>query len=188
VFQIVGDAFCAAFHTASEGVAAALTAQRALTAEPWGATGPIRVRMALHTETADVHAAEHKSGEDMSGLTLTRTARATAVRGVWRPDPPVERHAGACPQRSAIPGGAARISAGIACATSRPRSTSTRWSHRICRTRFPHSSRSRWSPTTCRDSSRPSSGRERVIREATVFRLGHAYQGATSWHTCAPRL
>jgi class 3 adenylate cyclase len=36
VFQIVGDAFCAAFHTASEGVAAALAAQRALAAEPWG--------------------------------------------------------------------------------------------------------------------------------------------------------
>jgi class 3 adenylate cyclase len=34
VFQIVGDAFCAAFHTASESVAAALAAQRALTAEP----------------------------------------------------------------------------------------------------------------------------------------------------------
>src|SRR5215831_1238212 len=49
VFQIVGDAFCAAFHTASEGVAAALAAQRALTIEPWGATGPIRVRMVVHT-------------------------------------------------------------------------------------------------------------------------------------------
>jgi uncharacterized 2Fe-2S/4Fe-4S cluster protein (DUF4445 family) len=33
-------------------VAAARAAQRALTAEPWGETGPIRVRMALHTGTA----------------------------------------------------------------------------------------------------------------------------------------
>ncbi len=63
VFQIVGDAFCAAFHTASEGVAAALAAQRALAAEPWGQGGPIRVRMAVHTGTADVRAGEHKSGE-----------------------------------------------------------------------------------------------------------------------------
>jgi predicted ATPase/class 3 adenylate cyclase len=79
VFQIVGDAFCAAFHTASDGVTAALTAQRALTAEPWDETGPIRVRMALHTGTADLHAGEHKSGEYVSGLTLSHTARVLSV-------------------------------------------------------------------------------------------------------------
>ena len=79
VFQIVGDAFCAAFHTASEGVAAALAAQRALTAEPWGETGSIRVRMALHTGTADLHAGEHKSGEYVSGLTLSHSARVLSV-------------------------------------------------------------------------------------------------------------
>jgi len=79
VFQIVGDAFCAAFHTASEGVAAALAAQRALAGEPWGETGPIRVRMALHTGTADLHAGEHKSGEYMSGLTLSHAARLLSV-------------------------------------------------------------------------------------------------------------
>ncbi len=79
VFQIVGDAFCAAFHTASEGVAAALAAQRALAAEPWGGTGPLRVRMALHTGTADLHAGEHKSGEYMSGLTLSHAARLLSV-------------------------------------------------------------------------------------------------------------
>jgi class 3 adenylate cyclase len=33
VFQIVGDAFCAAFATARHGIAAALAAQRALSAE-----------------------------------------------------------------------------------------------------------------------------------------------------------
>jgi predicted ATPase/class 3 adenylate cyclase len=79
VFQIVGDAFCAAFHTAAGGVAAALAAQRALAAEPWGETGPIRVRMALHTGTADLHAGEHKAGEYMSGLTLSHTARLLSV-------------------------------------------------------------------------------------------------------------
>ncbi len=79
VFQIVGDAFCAAFHTAGEGVAAALAAQRALAAEPWGETGSIRVRMALHTGTADLHAGEHKAGEYMSGLTLSHTARLLSV-------------------------------------------------------------------------------------------------------------
>src|SRR5437016_4842535 len=42
VFQIIGDAFHAAFHLAADGLNAALDAQRALCAEPWGQTGPIR--------------------------------------------------------------------------------------------------------------------------------------------------
>ena len=75
VFQIVGDAFCAAFATASRGVAAALAAQRALTGEAWGETGPLRVRMVLHTGSAELRAGEHKSGEYVSGLTLSHTAR-----------------------------------------------------------------------------------------------------------------
>ncbi len=79
VFQIIGDAFCAAFHTGSESVAAALAAQRALTAEQWGQAGPILVRMAVHTGTVDVRMGEHKSGEYVSGLTLSHTARLLSV-------------------------------------------------------------------------------------------------------------
>ncbi|HSR30135.1 MAG TPA: adenylate/guanylate cyclase domain-containing protein, partial [Anaerolineae bacterium] len=48
VFQIVGDAFCVAFSTAEDALLAAVDAQRALMAEPWGET-PVRVRMGLHT-------------------------------------------------------------------------------------------------------------------------------------------
>src|SRR5262245_39361643 len=48
VFKTVGDAFCAAFPTVPHAVAAALAGQRALEIEPWGATGPIRARMAVH--------------------------------------------------------------------------------------------------------------------------------------------
>jgi class 3 adenylate cyclase len=51
-FKIVGDAVQAAFPTAPAAVAAALDAQRALTAEPWLKTGPLRVRMAVHTGEA----------------------------------------------------------------------------------------------------------------------------------------
>ncbi len=36
VFQIVGDAFCAAFSTANDGLDAALEAQRLLAVEKWG--------------------------------------------------------------------------------------------------------------------------------------------------------
>ena len=75
VFQIIGDAFCAAFSTATDGLEAALTAQRALRDATWGETGAIRVRMALHTGTADVRVGEHTSGEYVSSLTLSRAAR-----------------------------------------------------------------------------------------------------------------
>jgi predicted ATPase/class 3 adenylate cyclase len=75
VFQIIGDAFCAAFSTANTGLEAALDAQRALAAEKWGTTGAILVRMALHTGKAEVQVGEYTSGEYVSGLTLSRTAR-----------------------------------------------------------------------------------------------------------------
>jgi predicted ATPase/DNA-binding CsgD family transcriptional regulator len=75
VFQIIGAAFCAAFSTVRDGLDAALAAQRALRDTDWGALDPIRVRMALHTGTAEVRVGEHTSGEYVSGLTLSRAAR-----------------------------------------------------------------------------------------------------------------
>jgi predicted ATPase/class 3 adenylate cyclase len=54
VFQIVGDSFSAAFHHAIDGLHAALTAQRSLKVEAWGETGAIKVRMGLHTGTAEI--------------------------------------------------------------------------------------------------------------------------------------
>lgn len=75
VFQIIGDAFYAAFSTAIDGLNAALEAQRQLVAEDWGEIGAIRVRMALHTGRAEVQPGEYTSGEYVSGLTLSRAAR-----------------------------------------------------------------------------------------------------------------
>src|SRR4051812_45875290 len=50
VFRTMGDAFCAVFATAPQALNAAVAAHRALYAEAWSeSTGPIRVRMALHT-------------------------------------------------------------------------------------------------------------------------------------------
>ncbi|MFN8496646.1 MAG: adenylate/guanylate cyclase domain-containing protein [Anaerolineae bacterium] len=69
VFKTVGDAFCAAFATAPDGLRAALDAQRALADEPWGDVGQIRVRMALHTG-----AAEERAG-DYFGPPVNRVAR-----------------------------------------------------------------------------------------------------------------
>jgi predicted ATPase/class 3 adenylate cyclase len=51
-FKIVGDAVQAAFPTALDALQAAITAQHAIEQEDWGALGPLRVRMALHTGAA----------------------------------------------------------------------------------------------------------------------------------------
>lgn len=77
IFQIVGDSFHVAFDSALEGMNAALDAQRALCTASWGETGPVRVRMALHTDHAQVHADNYTSGEYVSGeyLVLARTER-----------------------------------------------------------------------------------------------------------------
>lgn len=74
VFKTVGDAFYAAFTTATQALAAALDGQRALLVEEWDARlGPLRVRMALHTGTA-----EARDG-DYFGPPLNRVARLLAA-------------------------------------------------------------------------------------------------------------
>ena len=53
VVKTTGDGFHAAFARAPDALAAALDAQRRLSTEPWGAIGPIRVRMVLPTGVAE---------------------------------------------------------------------------------------------------------------------------------------
>jgi predicted ATPase/class 3 adenylate cyclase len=69
VFKTVGDAFCAVFPTAPDALEAALEIQRRLLSSEWEQTGPLRVRMALHTG-----AAEERDG-DYFGPPLNRVAR-----------------------------------------------------------------------------------------------------------------
>jgi class 3 adenylate cyclase len=76
VFKTIGDAFCAAFPTAHGAFAAALTTQRLLNSETWEETGPLKVRMALHTG-----AAEQRDG-DYFGPALNREP--AAERRTWR--------------------------------------------------------------------------------------------------------
>src|SRR5215213_248165 len=52
-FKTIGDAFQAASADPVAAVAACVDAQRALDAEPWPETGPLRVRMALHRGEAE---------------------------------------------------------------------------------------------------------------------------------------
>jgi predicted ATPase/class 3 adenylate cyclase/Tfp pilus assembly protein PilF len=69
VFKTMGDAFCCAFPTAPDALEAALEAQRRLLSSEWKETGPLRVRMALHTG-----AAEERDG-DYFGPPVNRVAR-----------------------------------------------------------------------------------------------------------------
>jgi predicted ATPase/class 3 adenylate cyclase len=74
VFQIVGDAFCAAFHTAAEALGAAVAAQRALQHEPWD-PAPIAVRMGIHTGAAQVGDMDDRSGGYRGYLAMACTQR-----------------------------------------------------------------------------------------------------------------
>jgi len=73
VFKTIGDAFCAAFATAAEAIAAALDAQRALAAADFSAVEGLRVRMALHAGSA------HERDGDYFGPAVNRVARLLAV-------------------------------------------------------------------------------------------------------------
>ncbi len=58
VFQVVGDGFCAAFHTQSNALHAAIDAQRKLQTENWGKVS-LNVRMGIHTGEAEAHGNEY---------------------------------------------------------------------------------------------------------------------------------
>jgi predicted ATPase/class 3 adenylate cyclase len=73
VVKTTGDGFHAVFATAHSGVESALEAQLALAEEVWGETGPLRVRMGLHTGVAEL-----RDG-DYYGSVLNRAARLMSV-------------------------------------------------------------------------------------------------------------
>jgi predicted ATPase len=73
VVKTTGDGFHAAFASASSAVLVARDAQRALGAEEWPSTGPLRVRMGLHTCQAEL-----RDG-DYYGSAVNRAARLMSV-------------------------------------------------------------------------------------------------------------
>src|SRR6266545_119370 len=73
VFKSVGDSAYAAFARAPDALAAAVAAQQALLAEPWGKIGALRVRIILHTGVAE------ERDRDYFGPPLNRAARLLAV-------------------------------------------------------------------------------------------------------------
>ena len=73
IVKTTGDGVHAAFAVALDGLDAAIAAQLALDGHEWGATGPLRVRMGLHTGAAEV-----RDG-DYYGTAVNRAARVMSV-------------------------------------------------------------------------------------------------------------
>ncbi|MEA2520253.1 MAG: hypothetical protein QOF49_2333 [Chloroflexota bacterium] len=73
VVKTMGDGMLAVFDQPSDALKAAILAQRSLRDASWAETGPLRVRMALHTGTA-----ESREG-DFFGQALNRDARILAI-------------------------------------------------------------------------------------------------------------
>ena len=73
VVKTTGDGVHAAFATAHDALQAATEAQRALVAEPWSTTGALRVRIGVHTGSA-----EYRDG-DYYGMAVNRAARVMAA-------------------------------------------------------------------------------------------------------------
>jgi predicted ATPase/class 3 adenylate cyclase/DNA-binding CsgD family transcriptional regulator len=73
VVKTTGDGFMAVFANPADALGAALDAQPALAAEKWGETGPLLMRIGVHTGDG-----EHRGG-DYFGPTVNRAARVMAV-------------------------------------------------------------------------------------------------------------
>ena len=74
VFQVIGDAFCAAFQTAGEALRAAIEAQRSFGAENW-LLGPVRVRMGLSTGSAQIRLQDGRKPDYSGYISMARVQR-----------------------------------------------------------------------------------------------------------------
>jgi len=74
VFQKIGDAFCASFHTAGGAIRAAVQAQINFYNEDWGATS-VKVRMGINTGNAEPNNDTDHSGGYKGYITMARVQR-----------------------------------------------------------------------------------------------------------------
>jgi len=73
IFKTIGDAFCVAFPVAVSALEAAIAAQRLLRDEAWGDIERVKVRMGLHTGSAE------SRDSDYFGPVLNRVSRLLAA-------------------------------------------------------------------------------------------------------------
>jgi len=78
VFQIIGDSFSTAFHTAGDALKAAIKAQVYLKNEVW-IKSPIKIRMGIHTGAAHVGNIEDRSGGYIGYITLSFVQRVMSI-------------------------------------------------------------------------------------------------------------
>ena len=98
-----GDSHFAVFDQAQSGVSAAVQIARNLAAEGWATQQPLRVRMSLHTGTADLR------GGDYYGPEVNRCAR---LRAIGHPGQVLLSNATAALVRSALPPGCGLLELG----------------------------------------------------------------------------
>jgi predicted ATPase/class 3 adenylate cyclase len=75
IVKMRGDGVHAVFDRAHDALGAAASAQRAISGEPWDVTGPLRVRMGVHTGDAEL-----REG-DYYGTAVNRAARLMDLAG-----------------------------------------------------------------------------------------------------------
>jgi predicted ATPase/class 3 adenylate cyclase len=73
IFKTIGDAFCVAFPIAANALEASISAQRRLRDEPWEDIAPLKVRIGIHTGSAESRDA------DYFGPVLNRVSRLLAA-------------------------------------------------------------------------------------------------------------
>jgi predicted ATPase/class 3 adenylate cyclase len=78
VFQIIGDSFSTAFHTAGDALKAAIKAQVYLKKEAW-TKSPIKARMGIHTGTAQAGVVEERAGGYVGYITLSFVQRVMSI-------------------------------------------------------------------------------------------------------------
>ncbi len=105
VVKTTGDGFHAVFDAATDGIAAALAGQQAILAEKWSnETGPLKVRMGLHTGESQA-----REG-DFYGPELNRAAR---VMGIGHGGQVLVSGTTAALLRGRLPGGSELIDLGL---------------------------------------------------------------------------
>lgn len=98
-----GDSHFAVFDQAQSAVSAAVQIARQITTETWATPQPLRVRMALHTGTADLR------GGDYYGPEVNRCAR---LRAIGHPGQVLLSNATAALVRAALPAGCGLLELG----------------------------------------------------------------------------
>src|SRR5512132_1234659 len=74
IFQVVGDSFSVAFHTATDALKAGIDAQRRLQNEAWSPT-PVHIRIGIHTGAAELAEDASIEGPYAGYATLALTQR-----------------------------------------------------------------------------------------------------------------